>query len=73
MGEHSVEVEDRFFTQGRESLFTGNSGLGGTGRVDEIVTIRDLRRHGSLRRRAWQNPKSICPQHQMILPRIIRG
>ena len=22
---------------------------------------------------AYQNPRSICPQHQMILPRSIRG
>jgi glutaconyl-CoA decarboxylase len=22
---------------------------------------------------AYQNPKSICPQHQMMLPRIIKG
>jgi glutaconyl-CoA decarboxylase len=21
----------------------------------------------------YQNPKSICPQHQMMLPRIIKG
>ena len=22
---------------------------------------------------AYQNPKSICPQHQMLLPRVIKG
>jgi glutaconyl-CoA decarboxylase len=22
---------------------------------------------------AYQNPRSICPQHQMMLPRIIKG
>jgi glutaconyl-CoA decarboxylase len=22
---------------------------------------------------AYQNPKSICPHHQMMLPRIIKG
>lgn len=45
-----------------------------TGLVDEVVPMGDLRKYlvafaGS----AYQNPKSICPQHQMILPRIIRG
>ncbi len=50
-------------------LFCAHQGL-----VDEIVAVRDLRRYlvaftGS----AYQNPKSICPQHQMILPRIIKG
>ncbi|MDJ0990858.1 MAG: carboxyl transferase domain-containing protein [Desulfobacterales bacterium] len=50
-------------------LFCARQGL-----VDEIVAVRDLRRYlvafaGS----AYQNPKSICPQHQMILPRIVRG
>ena len=50
-------------------LFCAHNGL-----VDEIVAIRDLRRYlvafaGS----AYQNPRSICPQHQMILPRVVRG
>ena len=45
-----------------------------TGLVDEIVPIKSIRNYmkaftGSV----YQNPKSICPQHQMILPRIIRG
>ena len=22
---------------------------------------------------AYQNPRSICPQHQMLLPRVIKG
>jgi len=44
------------------------------GYVDEIVNMDDIRQYmkafiGS----AYQNPKSICPQHQMILPRIIKG
>ena len=43
------------------------------GMVDEVVRLADLRQYmqafaGSV----YQNPKSICPQHQMILPRIIR-
>lgn len=44
------------------------------GYVDEISRACDLRNYmkafvGSV----YQNPKSICPQHQMILPRIIKG
>jgi glutaconyl-CoA decarboxylase len=45
-----------------------------TGLVDEIIAIKDLRRYlTAFAGAAYQNPKSICPQHQMILPRIIRG
>ncbi|MFH1155063.1 MAG: carboxyl transferase domain-containing protein [Pseudomonadota bacterium] len=45
-----------------------------TGMVDELVCLEDLRKYmvafaGS----AYQNPRSICPHHQMMLPRIIRG
>lgn len=45
-----------------------------TGLLDEVVSLKDLRSYlqafvGS----AYQNPKSFCPQHQMILPRIIKG
>lgn len=44
------------------------------GLVDEIVALTELRKYliafaGS----AYQNPQSICPQHQMVLPRIIKG
>jgi glutaconyl-CoA decarboxylase subunit alpha len=44
------------------------------GFVDEISSLREIRKYlkafaGSL----YQNPTSICPQHQMILPRIIKG
>ena len=44
------------------------------GFVDEIVDLKALR--GYLKAFAgcvYQNPKSICPQHQMLLPRVIRG
>lgn len=45
-----------------------------TGIVDEIVAIKNLRRYlKAFTGSAYQNPKSICPQHQMILPRSIRG
>jgi glutaconyl-CoA decarboxylase subunit alpha len=43
------------------------------GLVDEVVPMKAMRNYlvafaGSI----YQNPKSICPLHQMILPRIIR-
>ena len=44
------------------------------GMVDEIVKLKDLRKYlQAFTGAAYQNPKSICPRHQMILPRIIRG
>ena len=44
------------------------------GFVDEVVQMDAIRNYmvafaGS----AYQNPKSICPQHQMMLPRSIKG
>jgi glutaconyl-CoA decarboxylase len=44
------------------------------GLVDEVVPMNEMRKYmvafaGS----AYQNPKSICPQHQMLLPRSIKG
>jgi glutaconyl-CoA decarboxylase subunit alpha len=45
-----------------------------TGMIDEIVPMRDLRKYlAAFAGAAYQNPKSICPQHQLIMPRIIRG
>ncbi len=50
-------------------LFCARNGL-----VDEIVNLADLRKYiTAFAGAAYQNPKSICPHHQMILPRIIRG
>lgn len=44
-----------------------------TGMVDEIVNMPMLRKYMiAFTAAAYQNPKSICPVHQMILPRIIR-
>jgi glutaconyl-CoA decarboxylase len=44
------------------------------GFVDEVVRFQDIRRYliafaGS----AYQNPTSICPHHQMLTPRVVRG
>jgi len=44
------------------------------GFVDEVVPFRSLRKYmAAFAGAAYQNPKSICPQHQMLLPRIIKG
>ena len=44
------------------------------GLVDEIVSLPDMRKYmvafaGSV----YQNPKSICPHHHMMIPRLIKG
>ncbi|MBI9093135.1 MAG: glutaconyl-CoA decarboxylase subunit alpha [Desulfobacterium sp.] len=62
------ELADKYHEKSRP-LFCAQTGL-----VDELVSLTDLRKYmvaftGS----AYQNPKSICPQHQMILPRVIKG
>ena len=44
------------------------------GFVDELVKLEELRNYlRAFVGAAYQNPKSLCPQHQMILPRIIKG
>jgi len=45
-----------------------------TGMVDEIVPLAALRDYFiAFTRCCYQNPQSICPHHQMLLPRSIRG
>jgi glutaconyl-CoA decarboxylase len=45
-----------------------------TGLVDEVVRMTDLRKYlVAFANCCYQNPTSICPQHQMMLPRIIKG
>ncbi|MBI2161266.1 MAG: glutaconyl-CoA decarboxylase subunit alpha [Candidatus Rokubacteria bacterium] len=44
------------------------------GFVDEVVRFEELRRYMvAFAGAAYQNPRSICPQHQMLLPRLIRS
>ena len=44
------------------------------GFVDEVAKMSGLRRYlTAFAGAAYQNPNSICPHHQMLLPRIIRG
>lgn len=45
-----------------------------TGLLDEIVDMTALRRYlVAFVRAVFQNPRSVCPPHQMMLPRSIRG
>lgn len=49
-------------------LFCAQAGL-----VDEIVDLPMMRNYiVAFTDSAYQNPKSICPMHQMVLPRVIR-
>ena len=44
------------------------------GLVDEVVAMKDLRKYFvAFANCCYQNPISITPQHQMILPRVIKG
>ncbi|MBD3671431.1 MAG: glutaconyl-CoA decarboxylase subunit alpha, partial [Gammaproteobacteria bacterium] len=44
------------------------------GFVDEVVAYPALRGYiQAFTGAAYQNPKSICPHHQMMLPRLIKG
>ena len=44
------------------------------GFVDEIVDLKALRVYlKGFAGAVYQNPTSICPRHQMLTPRIIRG
>jgi len=61
-------LADKYHEKSRP-LFCAKYGL-----VDEIVNLKDIRKYMvAFAGGAYQNPKSICPQHQMILPRIIKG
>lgn len=45
-----------------------------TGFVDEVVRFEELRRYMvAFSNGVYQNPRSICPRHHMLLPRIIRS
>ncbi len=44
------------------------------GLVDEVVNLSDLRKYlVAFTGASYQNPGSICPQHQMLTPRSIKG
>ncbi len=45
-----------------------------TGFVDEVVRYEALRNYlVAFANASYQNPRSICPQHHMMLPRLIRA
>lgn len=44
------------------------------GFVDEVISFADMRKYMvAFAGAAYQNPKSICPHHHLMLPRIIKG
>ncbi len=44
------------------------------GFVDEVVEMSEIRRYlAAFAGCVYQNPKSICPHHQMLTPRVIKG
>ncbi|MBN1653991.1 MAG: glutaconyl-CoA decarboxylase subunit alpha [Deltaproteobacteria bacterium] len=44
------------------------------GFVDEVVRFQDLRKYlVAFASAVYQNPVSVCPVHQMLTPRVIRG
>jgi glutaconyl-CoA decarboxylase len=44
------------------------------GFVDEVISFADMRKYmKAFAGAAYQNPSSFCPQHQMMIPRIIKG
>jgi glutaconyl-CoA decarboxylase len=45
-----------------------------TGFVDEVVSFPDIRKYMvAFADSVYQNPRSICPQNHMMLPRLIKG
>ena len=58
----------QYYDQSRP-IYCARAGL-----VDEIVPMEKLRDYFvAFAGACYQNPTSICPQHQMLLPRSIRG
>lgn len=56
------------YVEKSKPIFCAEAGL-----VDEIVNMNMLRNYVlAFSDSAYQNPQSICPVHQMLLPRIIR-
>jgi glutaconyl-CoA decarboxylase len=44
------------------------------GLVDEVAKMTEIRKYmAAFAAAAHQNPRSVCPHHQMMLPRIIKG
>jgi glutaconyl-CoA decarboxylase len=57
------------YTDNSRPVYCANKGF-----VDEIATMTGIRDYlKAFAGAAYQNPRSICPHHQMLLPRIIKG
>lgn len=68
----TVEKMNELVEQYRETsrpLFCARTGL-----LDEVVALSELRGYlEAFAGAAYQNPRSICPHHHMVLPRVIKG
>jgi len=61
-------LAQQYYDQSRP-VYCAKAGL-----VDEIVPMTQIRDYCvAFARSSYQNPVSICPHHQMLLPRSIRG
>lgn len=61
-------LAQQYYDQSRP-IYCAKAGL-----VDEIIPMTKIRDYFiSFTRCCYQNPQSICPHHQMLLPRSIRG
>jgi len=61
-------LAQQYYDQSRP-VYCGKAGL-----VDEIVPMAMVRDYFvAFARACYQNPTTICPQHQMLLPRSIKG
>jgi glutaconyl-CoA decarboxylase len=57
------------YTDNSRPIYCANKGF-----IDEIATMTGIRDYlRAFAGSAYQNPRSICPHHQMMLPRIIKG
>ncbi len=62
------DLAQQYYDQSRP-LYCAKAGL-----VDEIVSMPSLRDYMvGFTRSAYQNPKSFCPHHQLLIPRSVKG
>lgn len=59
----------KHYEESSRPMFCAKAGF-----VDEVVRYESIRKYMvAFANSVYQNPKSICPQHHMILPRMIRS
>jgi glutaconyl-CoA decarboxylase len=62
------QMADQYYANSRP-IYCARKGL-----IDEVVSLDRLRGYlQAFCAAAYQNPRSICAHHQMLLPRVIRG